>query len=63
MCYNAGPLDRALRFTLGVGLIIYGLGTGNTLMAGIGIIPLVTSIVGLCPLYSLLKINTGCSKD
>ena len=29
MCFNAGPLDRALRISVGIGLVVYGLGTGK----------------------------------
>lgn len=63
MCYNAGPLDRALRISVGIGLIVYGLGTGCFVMAAIGVVPLLTGAIGLCPFYSLLKLNTGCKKD
>ena len=62
MCFNAGPLDRALRISVGIGLVVYGLGTGNMIMAAIGSVPLLTGTIGLCPFYSLLKLNTGCSK-
>lgn len=63
MCFNAGPLDRALRISLGIGLVVYGLGTGNFIMAAVGVVPLLTGAIGLCPLYSILKLNTGCKKD
>ncbi len=63
MCFNAGPLDRALRISVGIGLIVYGLGTNYILLAAVGAIPLLTGIIGLCPFYTLLKLNTGCKKD
>lgn len=60
MCFNAGPLDRALRVSIGIGCIVYGLATGSYILAGIGMIPLLTGIFGVCPFYFLLKIDTGC---
>jgi len=63
MCFNEGPLDRALRISLGIGLIIYGFTTESMIMSTLGVVPLLTGIIGLCPLYSILKLNTGCKKD
>lgn len=58
MKVNSGSIDRALRVV--VGAVLVGLAfTGNVGAWGwIGAIPLVTGIVGLCPLYSMLGINT-----
>ncbi len=57
--YNMGKTDRIIRCVLGV------LQIGNVftvflhLVAGwIGVILLATAIVGVCPLYSLLGLNT-----
>ena len=59
MKINEGILDRSLRVI--VGLVLIGLAATGTvgLWAYIGIIPLVTGVVGMCPLYSLLGI-TSC---
>lgn len=62
MCFNEGPLDQALRFSVGVAVIITGVILDNYLISAVGLVPLVTGIVGFCPLYTLLKINTGCQK-
>ena len=55
---NEGVIDRSLRVI--VGLVLIGLAaTGTIGMWGyIGIIPLVTGAVGMCPIYSLLGINS-----
>ena len=55
---NEGVIDRSLRVILGLALI--GLAaTGTIGMWGyIGIMPLVTGAVGMCPIYSLLGINS-----
>ena len=58
MKINEGVIDRSLRVI--VGLVLIGLAaTGTIGMWGyIGIIPLVTGAVGMCPIYSLLGINS-----
>ena len=55
---NEGTLDRALRVV--AGLVLIGLAaTGSVGAWGyIGIVPLLTGAVGLCPLYAILGINT-----
>ena len=55
---NEGVIDRSLRVI--VGLVLIGLAaTGTIGMWGyIGIIPLITGALGMCPIYSLLGINT-----
>ncbi len=62
MCYNEGKTDRIVRVLVGLGLVAFGLLTGNLIVAGIGAIPLITGLVGFCPLYTLFKIDTGCKK-
>jgi len=55
---NLGHTDRVLRMTVGVNLMgLAGYGIVGV-WGWIGIIPLVTGIIGNCPAYSLLGINT-----
>ena len=56
---NAGKLDRALRIIAGAALIAWAIISGN-LFGYAGIILVVTGLVGFCPFYPLLGINTGC---
>ena len=58
MKINEGVIDRSLRVI--VGLVLIGLAaTGTIGMWGyVGIIPLVTGAVGMCPIYTLLGINS-----
>ena len=58
MNVNEGVIDRSLCVVAGLALM--GLAVTGTvgLWGYIGIIPLVTGAVGMCPLYSLLGINT-----
>jgi len=63
---NVGTIDRILRIIIGLGLI--GMAVTNTPPVGaigwIGVIPLLTAFVSICPLYSLIGINTcGCARN
>lgn len=55
---NEGTLDRTLRIGAGLGLIGMHLGGMLGPWAWIGVVPLLTGMVGSCPLYSMLGINT-----
>lgn len=62
MTCNIGKTDRALR--IGVGVVLIGLAATGTVgwWGYLGVIPLLTGVVRLCPLYSLLGLNT-CASD
>lgn len=55
---NAGTLDRGLRAILGLGLIAIVFVGPQTPWGWLGLIPLGTALIGWCPLYALLGINT-----
>lgn len=55
---NVGQFDRTLRIVLGLvllGMAVSGLYTPWTWL---GVVPLLTGLIGWCPPYSLLGINT-----
>ena len=55
---NVGGIDKILRVIVGLVLITLA-ATGMVGVWGwIGVIPLVTGLVGWCPLYRLLGMNT-----
>lgn len=61
---NEGNLDRALRVIVGAALLVWffmdqGTGFGHYAKL-IGIVPLLTGLVGSCPVYSLFGLST-CS--
>ena len=58
MTRNEGNLDRALRIIAGLVLISLVFIGPQTPWGWIGVVPLVTGLVGMCPLYSILGINT-----
>jgi hypothetical protein len=58
MKVNEGGLDRVLRVIVGLGVLSLAFVGPQTPWAYLGAIPLLTGIVGFCPLYALLGINT-----
>ena len=55
---NTGRIDRIIRIIVGV-LLVGNVFTGlQTPVGWIGLILIVTGVFGVCPLYSLLGINT-----
>ncbi len=64
---NEGMADRVLRVIVGVALVaLYVMGTvaGGWGLAAlvVGIIALVTGVVGMCPLYMILGVSTCSAK-
>ena len=60
---NVGGIDRILRIV--VGLVLVGLAaTGSVGWWGwLGVVPLLTGLVGACPAYKLLGMNTCPMKN
>jgi hypothetical protein len=55
---NSGTIDRAVRVIAGVALIALA-ATGTIGVWGyIGVVPLLTGIVGFCPAYAIFGMNT-----
>lgn len=58
MALNEGAIDRSLRVIIGIVLITLAV-TGIIGMWGwIGVVPLVTGLIGWCPVYSLIGMKT-----
>ena len=55
---NIGSIDRALRILVGLGLIALVFVGPKTPWGWIGLVPLLTAAIGLCPLYTLLRVST-----
>lgn len=62
MTSNVGGFDRIARIVVGVALIAFALFAPATIgwkwVGWIGVVPLLTAIVGFCPAYALLGLNT-----
>jgi hypothetical protein len=63
---NMGSVDRILRAAIGVALIAFAARVGFpdigwNWIGWIGVVPIVTAVIGWCPPYALLGINTDPS--
>ena len=54
---NVGGIDKIIRILAGVALIAWAL-MGGPVWAWIGVVPLATGLLGWCPAYTLLGMNT-----
>ncbi|HCK85106.1 MAG TPA: DUF2892 domain-containing protein [Hyphomonadaceae bacterium] len=59
---NEGAIDRVLRVLVGAGVLSLAFVGPQTPWAYLGLIPLLTGIVGFCPLYAVLGINSCPAK-
>lgn len=55
---NEGRLDRALRIIVGAGLLALVFVGPQTAWGWVGAIPLITGLIGNCPVYSIFGVNT-----
>jgi hypothetical protein len=55
---NVGTVDRVLRVVVGLGLLSLVFVGPQTPWGWLGLVPLVTALVGYCPAYSLLGMRT-----
>jgi sulfite exporter TauE/SafE len=63
MPVNVGTIDRVLRIIAGLALIAFALGyiapgSPYAKFGWIGIVPILTALIGFCPAYTLLGIRT-----
>jgi hypothetical protein len=65
---NVGGIDRIARIAVGIALVAFAF-MSNQIWAYVGIIPLVTGLVGFCPLYLPFGFSTSrkgkdrCNKE
>lgn len=58
MTANEGSVDRIIRVIVGLGLLSLVIIGPKSLWGLVGLVPLLTGIVGFCPLYKVLGLNT-----
>jgi hypothetical protein len=63
MSVNVGTIDRVLRIVIGLALIAFAIPlgfpqTGWNWLGWIGVVPIITAVVGNCPAYSVLGFST-----
>jgi len=59
MC-NLGKIDRIIRAIVGLAFFAAAVLTPYWWLAIVGAVALGTSLIGFCPLYAILGINSGC---
>jgi hypothetical protein len=55
---NAGTLDRTIRIALGIALLSLAWVGPQTPLGWVGIVPLLTGVIGFCPAYRVFGVNT-----
>ena len=58
MNVNEGSVDRIARVLVGLGLLSLIFIGPQTMWGLLGIVPLLTGLVGFCPLYKVFGFNT-----
>lgn len=58
MTRNEGGLDRGIRVIVGLALIALTLSGQIGVWGWIGVLPVLTGLIGWCPAYSLLDVRT-----
>lgn len=58
MARNEGAVDRVLRVTVGLAILSLVFVGPQKPWAWFGLVPLVTGLVGFCPVHSVLGIRT-----
>jgi len=59
---NVGSVDKILRIVVGLALIAIVFVGPQTPWGWIGVVPLLTALLGFCPLYRLIGMNTCRTK-
>jgi hypothetical protein len=58
MTHNEATWDRTLRVIVGLGVLSLVVAGPQTLWGLLGLVPLVTGLVGYCPLYQVAGLST-----
>lgn len=58
MTANVGGIDRVLRIVAGLVLISLVFVGPKTVWGWIGVVPLLTALIGYCPAYSIFGLST-----
>lgn len=55
---NEGTIDRGLRIIIGLGILSLVFVGPQTAWGWLGLVPLATGLLGMCPAYRLLGVST-----
>ena len=56
---NEGTVDRIVRIILGLAILSLVFIGPQTVWGWVGLIPVITGFLGICPLYRVLGLNTA----
>ena len=61
MTQNIGNVEKVIRIIIGAALLVWGFLLSDPInyWGAIGIVPLITALIGYCPAWSLIGINTN----
>ncbi len=59
---NVGTIDRAFRIIVGLIILILGI-VYNSWLGLIGLVPIITALIGKCPVYLPFGISTCKTKE
>ncbi len=54
---NVGGIDKILRIVVGIALVAWAI-LGGPVWAWIGVLPIITGVMGWCPAYTMIGLNT-----
>jgi hypothetical protein len=55
---NESNLDRGVRVVLGLGLLATTVVGPQSMLGLVGLVPLITGLLGSCPIYTVLGVGT-----
>lgn len=55
---NEGSMDRIVRVVVGLAILSLAFVGPQTAWGYIGVVPIITGLVGFCPMYRLLGLST-----
>lgn len=55
---NESTLDRGVRVVLGLGLLATTVVGPQSMLGLVGLVPLITGLLGSCPIYTMLGVGT-----
>jgi hypothetical protein len=60
---NEGTIDRAVRIIAGLAILSLAFVGPQSPLGYLGLVPLITGVIGFCPAYRLLGLSTAPKKQ
>lgn len=55
---NEGAVDRIIRVVIGLAILSLTITGPQSMWGLVGLVPLITGLIGFCPLYKILGLNS-----